>query len=137
MLLENCLIACYCRYLSRVVLTPFLYEAAEVELDTFEKLLRKAAGAFQAALRIGHTLEQMEAEDIYNIRDEVFEAVGTKFDSRLATHYAFSIASAQEVFCLSYYILDVVVCSCYVIEVSLSVMSIPAAMSVCMPLTTI
>lgn len=72
-----------------------MYEAAEVELDSFEKLLRKAPGAFSAALQVGHSLEWIEADDIYNIRDEVFEAVGTKFDSRLATHYAFNIACAQ------------------------------------------
>ncbi len=79
------------------MLVPFLYEAGEVELDSLGVLLKKAAGAFQAVLRVGHMLEQIKAEDIYKIRDEVFRAVGVNFDSRLATHYAFNIACAQEV----------------------------------------
>ena len=74
-----------------------MYEATEVALDSLKELLEVAAGAFPDALRVGHTLEQIDARAIYEMRDEIFEAVGTKFDSRLATHYAFKMACAQEV----------------------------------------
>ena len=110
------------------MLILFLYEAGEVELDSLGKLLRKAAGGFQDALRVGHTLEQMEADDIYSIRDEVFKAVGTTFDSRLATHYAFNIACAQEVHnCVMLYLSTVVYssyCTCTVYECRCSNLSI-------------
>ena len=48
-------------------------------------------------LKIGCHLEEMEASALYKIRDEVFRLVGKSFDSRLATHYSFAIASALQV----------------------------------------
>jgi len=48
-------------------------------------------------LKIGSTLEDTEADSLYEIRDQVIAGVGGQFDSRLATHYAFAIASTQKV----------------------------------------
>ena len=48
-------------------------------------------------LKFGCHLEEMEASALYKIRDEVFRLVGKSFDSRLATHYSFAIASALQV----------------------------------------
>ena len=76
---------------------PFVSAATSVELDFLQNLLESAVSAFPSMLNAGCTLEKMEASDIYEIRDEVHQAVGTTFDSRLATHYAFTIASTQQV----------------------------------------
>lgn len=75
--------------------------ATTVELDFLQHLHKNAVSAFPYMLRVGSTLEEMEAIDLYHIRDEVYQAVGSNFDSRLATHYAFTIASAQQVLCFA------------------------------------
>ena len=48
-------------------------------------------------LKIGSSLAEMDPDDLFKIRDNVNLAVGEQLDSRLATHYAFAIASVQEV----------------------------------------
>lgn len=72
--------------------------ATSVELDFLQSLQKNAVSAFPKMLSVGSKLEQMEASDLYKIREEVYSAVGTSFDSRLATHYAFIIASTQQVY---------------------------------------
>lgn len=43
-------------------------------------------------------METMDCDKLYQIRDAILHAVGLPLDSRLATHYAFAIAGAQEVY---------------------------------------
>ena len=86
-----------CRYLSRVVLVPFMSFAASVELDYLKSFLKECVAAFPRILQIGSSLEKMDPDQLYKIRDDINLAVGEQLDSRLATHYAFAIASVQEV----------------------------------------
>lgn len=94
------------RYLSRVVLVPFPHLAGEVTLDEMHVLLSNAVAAFPWALRLGHYMETCTAEDLYNVRDIVHDAVGCVFDSRLATQYAFSLACVQKVRCFLPHVLS-------------------------------
>ena len=85
------------RYLARVVLVPFILESGDVALDKLQQIQAKAVSAFPEVLRIGNFLEHCDAHHIYSLRDEVMGIVGAKFDSRLATHYAFNMACALKV----------------------------------------
>ena len=69
-------------------------------LDEMHVMLSEAVAAFPMALRIGHYLETCTAEELYGVRDMVYDAVGCVFDSRLATQYAFSLACVQKVSCM-------------------------------------
>lgn len=71
--------------------------AAPVELDYLKNFLKDCVAAFPRMLKIGSSLEEMDPGDLYKIRDDISHAVGQQLDSRLATHYALAIASAQEV----------------------------------------
>ena len=86
-----------CRYLARVILVPFVLESGEVTLDKLKKIQEEVVSAFPEVLRIGYFLENCDAAHIYSLRDEIIAMVGAKFDSRLATHYAFNLACALKV----------------------------------------
>ena len=89
------------RYLARVVLVPFILEPGDVALEKLQKIQAEAVSAFPEALCIGNFLEHCDADIIYSLRDEIMGMVGAKFDSRLATHYAFNMACALKVCLLS------------------------------------
>ena len=74
-----------------------MLESGEVTLDKLQKIQEEVVSAFPEVLRIGHFLENCSAAHIYSLRDEIIAMVGTKFDSRLATHYAFNLACALKV----------------------------------------
>ena len=78
-------------------MVPFVLQSGDVTLDQLQKIQSEAVSAFPKVLRIGNFLEQCDANHIYSLRDEIMEMVGTKFDSRLATHYAFNMACALKV----------------------------------------
>ena len=82
----------------RIVLIPHASSTAAIELDFLQALHENAVSAFPQILKIGSSLEDLDASDLYRIRDDVYQAVGCQFDSRLATHYAFLLASTMKVY---------------------------------------
>ena len=88
----------------RIVLIPHASSTAAIELDFLQDLHENAVSAFPFMLKIGSSLEDMDAGDLYHIRDDVYRAVGCQFDSRLATHYAFLLASTMKVNVCDWYV---------------------------------
>ncbi len=77
---------------------PCVANSPGVELDTLDTILNRAVAAFPDALRVGHKVLAMDAEDVYSIRDRIQQSCGENFtDSRLATHYAMLSACAMQV----------------------------------------
>ena len=69
-----------------------------VELDVLNGILDKAVAALPHALRVGKAVLEMEADDIYHIRDRIQQLCTVKLtDSRLTTHYAIITACALQV----------------------------------------
>lgn len=86
------------RYLSRCLLLPCVTDSPDVELDILNAILNKAVAALPHALRVGKAVLEMEAEDIYHIRDRIQELCTVKLtDSRLTTHYAIITACTLQV----------------------------------------
>ena len=77
---------------------PFTLESGSLALDKLRIIQARVVSAFPEVLRIGNFLEHCNAELIYTLCDEIMGMVGARFDSRLATHYAFNMACALKVF---------------------------------------
>ena len=88
------------RFLARVLLVPFPFQAPSVELGTLTKLLEDALAAFPTLLQVGHKVIKGDHDRIYSIRGAVENMSrhgASLLDSRLMTQYAISIAMAQKV----------------------------------------
>ena len=88
------------RFLARVLLVPFPFQAPSVELGSLTKLLEDAPAAFPTLLQIGHTVIKGDHDRIYSIRgvvENMSRHGASLLDSRLMTQYAISIAMAQKV----------------------------------------
>ena len=88
------------RFLARVLLVPFPFQAPSAELGSLTKLLEDAPAAFPTLLQIGHKVIKGDHDRIYSIRGAVENMLrhgATLLDSQLMTRYAISIAMAQKV----------------------------------------
>lgn len=90
------------RFIARVLLVPFPFQAPEVELGALHNVLEAAPAAFPVLLRLGHQLINNDREQIYSVRRQIEDVIRKKSgqaDSRLMTQYAISIAMAQKASC--------------------------------------
>ena len=79
-------------------MVPCVTNSPDVELDVLNGIVDKAVAALPHALRVGKAVLEMEADDIYHIRDRIQELCTVKLtDSRLTTHYAIITACALQV----------------------------------------
>ena len=90
------------RFLARVLLIPFPFQAPSVELGSLNNLLEDAPAAFPTLLQIGHKVIHVNGDhdNIYSIRGAIESMLrhgASLIDSRLMTQYAISIAMAQKV----------------------------------------
>ena len=88
------------RFLARVLLIPFPFQAPSVELGSLNNLLEDAPAAFPTLLQIGYKLINGDHDNIYSIRGAIESRLrhgASLIDSRLMTQYAISIAMAQKV----------------------------------------
>ena len=77
---------------------PCVTNSPDVELDVLNGILDKAVAVLPHALRVGKAVLEMEADDIYHIRDRIQELCTVKLtDSRLTTHYAIITACTLQV----------------------------------------
>ena len=82
------------RYMARVVLVPFLFNASAVEVGQLDEVLSGAPAAFPCLLKVGSNLVKKCSSDLYDIR-EIICACVPDIDSRLATQYSLSMLSCQ------------------------------------------
>lgn len=85
------------RYLARVVLIPFIYEAPSVKVGALDSMLAEAYMAIPEAISIGKWLTLLPQKDIYEMVQKVQEVLGGKLEGRLAVQYAINILCAQQV----------------------------------------
>ena len=100
--MQLCIIVChhsyYNRYLSRVVLIPFMSDAPDIVADILSDLLSNAHAAIPTALKIGRKLGKVDRNRIESISSEIDDLLKEyKKDNRLSTQYAVSIFCAQQV----------------------------------------
>ena len=76
------------RYLSRCLLLSCVTDSPDVELDILNAILNKAVAALPHALRVGKAVLEMEAEDIYHIRDRIQLGIMHREVYRLTSHYS-------------------------------------------------
>ena len=86
-----------CRYLARAVIVPFVYDAPPIRVNALNDILTNAHRALPEAVSIGHWLENVSEETVYEMVDRVQGAVGGRMDGRLAMQYALYTLCAQEV----------------------------------------
>ena len=86
------------RYLARVVLIPFIYEAPSVKVGALDSMLAEAYMAIPEAISIGKWLTLLSQSDIYEMVQLVQEVMGGQLEGRLAIQYAMSILCAQQVY---------------------------------------
>ena len=88
------------RFLARVLLIPFPFQAPSVELGSLNNLLEDTPASFPTLLQIGHKVINVDHDNIYSIRGAIESMLrhgASLIDSRLMTQYAISIAMAQKV----------------------------------------
>ena len=85
------------RFLARVLLIPFPFQAPSVELGSLNNLLEDAPAAFPTLLQIGHKLINGTIYSIRGAIESMLRHGASLIDSRLMTQYAISIAMAQKV----------------------------------------
>ena len=87
------------RFLARVVLVPFAYQAPPVTIDTLDKIVRNAASALPQAIHIGHSLvDSCDIDRVYQAVSRIETILGSSsIDGRLAMQYALSLVCAEEV----------------------------------------
>lgn len=87
----------YFRYLARVILIPFIYEAPSIKVGALDAMLGEAYMAIPEAISVGKWLSLLPQSDIYEMVDKVQEVIGGRLEGRLAIQYAMTILCAQEV----------------------------------------
>ena len=85
------------RYLARVVLIPFIYEAPSVKVGALDSMLAGACMALPEAISIGKWLTLLPQEEIYEMVQKVQDVMGGKLEGRLAIQYSMIILCAQQV----------------------------------------
>ena len=85
------------RYLARVVLVPFIYDAPSVKVGALDSMLAEAYMAIPEAISIGKWLTLLTQADIYEMVEKLQEVMGGQLEGRLAIQYAMSILCAQQV----------------------------------------
>ena len=79
------------------MIVPFVYDAPPIRVNSLNDILANAHRALPEAVSIGHWLENVSEETVYEMVDRVQSAVGGRMDGRLAMQYALYTLCAQEV----------------------------------------
>ncbi len=77
------------RYIARVILVPFMFDASELQIGQLESILTGAPAAFPYLLSIGNQVVQ-RCTELYQIREKIISCI-PNIDSRLATQYSLSV----------------------------------------------
>ena len=79
------------------MLVPFAYEAPPIRVDTLDFMLSGAHRALPEVVRIGKWLKHFPENKLYDMVDNIKEAVGGCMDERLALQYALYTLCAKKV----------------------------------------
>ncbi len=75
---------------------PFPFQAPQITMDTLDRIVLMARGAFPDALRVGQRVVSMGEQHFYDVREKV-ESVVPGIEQRIAMQYAISLLCTQQV----------------------------------------
>ena len=70
------------------MIVPFVYDAPPIQVNALNDILANTHRALPEAVSIGHWLENVSEETVYEMVDRVQSAVGGRMYGRLAMQYA-------------------------------------------------